>query len=439
MTTAANLDSRKSGMAYDDLPVLFQDVINVADRLDIEFLWIDRLCIIQGDDGDFQTQAACMGQIYGNATLTIAAVSAATERDAFVVKEQTTAMVNIKLPGIGKLNIEARERPYRLGTEEQGGDYGRMSTRAWIWQERLLAARTVFFTTTSVKFECRCYSKWEGDDHTTRGHSWSAQLDDMTHEKWTTLIEEFTKRKISRPYDRLPAIKAVMERIQKTTAWTPCFGLWTDDLIRGLCWVREHSVNIYGFLCKVNPRTYAPSWSWASVEGPISHAMVQCFGRERPKMIWDAHCVALPNASGMIRLSARARYLKLYSGRRVRPKRKETKIRPGGTPWYYALSGPDGPHANCPEINPDVVLGSRTVCVDGETVSTVMRVPYGEAAPTQHWETFCLCVLLYTDRSAVSLILGRCPEHPTAWERVGMCELPPSVFEGLERNFVDIY
>jgi hypothetical protein len=63
------------------LPPLFQDVINCARALGIEYLRIDRLCIIQGNDEDFKILARKMANIYGSSTLIIAAPAASSEND----------------------------------------------------------------------------------------------------------------------------------------------------------------------------------------------------------------------------------------------------------------------------------------------------------------------------------------------------------------------
>ena len=76
LTDASNLETRKAGIAYNDLPPLFQDIVIITRLLAIEYVWIDRLCIIQGSSTDFAQQAPKMGTIYGNATLTVTAASA---------------------------------------------------------------------------------------------------------------------------------------------------------------------------------------------------------------------------------------------------------------------------------------------------------------------------------------------------------------------------
>ena len=46
-TTKLNLESRKHALEPDGLPSTFQDAITLARHLEIPFLWIDSICIIQ--------------------------------------------------------------------------------------------------------------------------------------------------------------------------------------------------------------------------------------------------------------------------------------------------------------------------------------------------------------------------------------------------------
>jgi len=48
-TTRENLQERKAGIKYDDLPQTFQDAVIVTKELGLRYLWIDSLCIIQDD------------------------------------------------------------------------------------------------------------------------------------------------------------------------------------------------------------------------------------------------------------------------------------------------------------------------------------------------------------------------------------------------------
>ena len=214
LTDKRTLSARMASIEYKTLPPLFQDVVDIARELKIEYIWIDRLCIVQGDDQDFKTQAPKMGMIYGNATLVLAAASAATENDRILVARDQSMLgkdIKLNIANIGAVRLQARRRSHALGTEHTGGDYGRMSTRAWIWQERLLATRTVVFTPTALKFECRRHSVWKGCCEV--GPSWSSKLDNMDFATWARLVEEYSRREITQPTDRFPAIEGVMNRI----------------------------------------------------------------------------------------------------------------------------------------------------------------------------------------------------------------------------------
>jgi Heterokaryon incompatibility protein (HET) len=63
-TTKATLDSRKTSMALSDMPKLFQDAIQVLRCLNIKYLWIDALCIIQDSKEDWERESSRMLQVY---------------------------------------------------------------------------------------------------------------------------------------------------------------------------------------------------------------------------------------------------------------------------------------------------------------------------------------------------------------------------------------
>ena len=60
---------------YEELPLTFQHAIAVTRNLGIRYLWIDAICIIQGDTGDWNSEAAKMYQVYSRCYMMIAAES----------------------------------------------------------------------------------------------------------------------------------------------------------------------------------------------------------------------------------------------------------------------------------------------------------------------------------------------------------------------------
>jgi hypothetical protein len=68
--------SFKIQISRDKFCKTFEDAIFITSILDLEYLWIDSLCIIQDDEDDWRQELALMSTVYGNSYLNIAAVGA---------------------------------------------------------------------------------------------------------------------------------------------------------------------------------------------------------------------------------------------------------------------------------------------------------------------------------------------------------------------------
>lgn len=51
-TTSGTLQERFQGFSFDFLPATFRDAVLICHALNIGYLWIDALCIIQDDEND---------------------------------------------------------------------------------------------------------------------------------------------------------------------------------------------------------------------------------------------------------------------------------------------------------------------------------------------------------------------------------------------------
>ena len=67
-----------NGLSVQSLPPTFRDAVTVCGWLDIQYLWIDSLCILQDSEDDWSTQSFQMRSIFKNAYLTIAATYGST-------------------------------------------------------------------------------------------------------------------------------------------------------------------------------------------------------------------------------------------------------------------------------------------------------------------------------------------------------------------------
>lgn len=71
-TLKSNLEDRQKSMELDGLPILFREAVSICRMMNVKFLWIDALCIVQDDPDYWADQAEIMADIYRNAIFTLA-------------------------------------------------------------------------------------------------------------------------------------------------------------------------------------------------------------------------------------------------------------------------------------------------------------------------------------------------------------------------------
>ena len=61
----------KNGIDWKDPPKTFQDAIQISRGLQIRWIWINSLCIIQNSESDWEVESSNMADYYENAYVTI--------------------------------------------------------------------------------------------------------------------------------------------------------------------------------------------------------------------------------------------------------------------------------------------------------------------------------------------------------------------------------
>ncbi|KXX81980.1 hypothetical protein MMYC01_201473 [Madurella mycetomatis] len=131
-TTNANLSQRKLSIPVKDLPPTFSDAVQLSRALEISYLWIDSLCIIQDNAADWEQEAARMADVYKSAVLTISADGAVDSRvGLFPPVKQRRHSVSIKT--CCPADFEAATDPEYL--------YGRM-TDLYVNMDRVFGVHT---------------------------------------------------------------------------------------------------------------------------------------------------------------------------------------------------------------------------------------------------------------------------------------------------------
>ena len=168
-TLKINLRDMLGGIPLNMLPQNFQDAVLIVRKLQLRFLWIDALCIIQDDPADWAREAARMNDVYGSAYLTIAATSAISSTDGFLKRSQETT---ISIPYYKDVRADPAGLLF-LAYMRTGGDQGswfsnietaRWNTRGWTFQERFLSKRVLHFTERKLFWECRATDASEGNE-----------------------------------------------------------------------------------------------------------------------------------------------------------------------------------------------------------------------------------------------------------------------------------
>lgn len=280
MTELATLKKRRKRISFLDLPLSFQDAVKICRKLEIRYLWIDTLCIIQDSFKDWASESAQMARIYKDGVLMIAFSDYRDCHQPVLTQrpELLTCELGKNLNGVYMQSSFARaagdsnryfpsllnEWPsYILGLSSQLG------RRAWAFQERILAPRILHYTSQQLIWECASQTLSEnGINSHTRDHTIPSIQDTRSKNEfyryWREILQRYTECSLTFPSDKFPALSGVASEVQKRIDDVYVAGLWKGDLPLGLMWAPARST-----LPVAEYR--APSWSWASFEGKIEH------------------------------------------------------------------------------------------------------------------------------------------------------------------------
>lgn len=150
-TTLANIDTHRNSIDFEKLPATFQDAVRATRELGFEYLWIDSICIIQGEGGDFEQEAKRMEDVFSSASCVLAASSARGQHDGFLgprIPERECLTFETG-PGLPPLYVSPFMDNFNEDVLESS-----LSKRGWVLQERALARRTIYFTDNQTYWEC---------------------------------------------------------------------------------------------------------------------------------------------------------------------------------------------------------------------------------------------------------------------------------------------
>lgn len=266
-TTRETVADHRKGIALNNLPQVFQDAIRISWALKIRYLWIDALCIIQKDEEDWDAESKLMAEVYRGSCLTIAAVSSANPHQTCFSEETQSS------PFGPALTLVIRHHFANTAIDDRENVYPMLS-RAWTYQERLLAPRVLYMGRQEMLWDCvscrtcQCGGAEYKRNEVNKGEFYNICLQPAPVQEllgmqrlWYHMVIQYSSLRLTVREDKLPAISGLANVLYPHRAKTPdsyLAGLWRDTLIWDLCW----SVRRKG--SSSNFSLTAPSWSWAS-------------------------------------------------------------------------------------------------------------------------------------------------------------------------------
>lgn len=294
-------------------PKTLRDAIAVTRALGLESLWIDALCIMQDSAEDWAAEANRMRDVYGGATVIIAATNS-TSADCGIFHNRSISPGTCRLEWRSSEPVETHDVFLRSSSDfwDTTMKNEPLNTRGWTLQESLLAPRTLSFGTQQMVWEClerklgesgrpvlpgerhrdknfvqtimannfTVWDKWKQAstrlslrtlpvDWTAVPESWTLSHYAM-YSRWFAIVRDYTGRKLTVQSDILPALSGLASAFQNLLRDEYCAGLWKNDIVRGMCWARSTLPKRDFRAIKAGQKErhdYLPSWSWASVIG----------------------------------------------------------------------------------------------------------------------------------------------------------------------------
>ncbi|KAI0453404.1 hypothetical protein F5B21DRAFT_479225 [Xylaria acuta] len=242
------------------------DAVHIAQRLNVAYIWIDSLCIMQDSREDWRRESSMMGLVYQNGLFKIEAVSAPNCSYSMFTSRDPLQL----FPHIVKASTS--EGPGYMQWTENDDEYWAtggfiaseaLYSRGWVLQERLLALRSIMFTRKQIFYRCaeQLTSEIGGATRCTRTSLRPASLK-KTASNYGEVSSGPTASVHSQYLEtnyKLVAIAGVARMFGKVRKSRYLAGLWEHTLIEDLLWYRAGDP-------KPRPQDFrAPTWSWASV------------------------------------------------------------------------------------------------------------------------------------------------------------------------------
>jgi hypothetical protein len=264
------------------LPKTFAEAIDIVYRLGISYLWIDSLCILQAGPGsrqDWLEHATQMAYVYQNCILNISADAAQGPNDGCYSTRDPALISELRLPA--GFNTTTIHLDRLCGFKSLQSTT--LSKRGWVVQERLLSPRVLHMGPLQISWECRemlsaceCHPNGAPEDGTgfpfvLDASRLAAGPEERIRYSYYRIVQHYTACNLSFPdTDKLVAFAAIAQQASTLLNDQYIAGSFWSNLPVQLLWTISETGLGSRMSCRAKGEYRAPSWSWASIDGPIS-------------------------------------------------------------------------------------------------------------------------------------------------------------------------
>jgi hypothetical protein len=283
---SSNMAQMLTEVAISSLTPAFQDAIAITRHLNIDYIWIDALCIVQDEDeSDWKIESQYMDKVYSNAFLNLSATMSSTGTEPLITERYLSSLEPSKINLFDSVHEDYYIVDSQMWMDEV--DDAPLNQRGWVFQERFLARRIVHFGLRQLAWECNESEALEASpdglhEYSTltsmskprayksirhlppeRGEIWAKDFSKEYH----ILVHNYSKCKLTRLEDKLIAFSGIPRSIQEYRDDFYVAGVWKSSLPLDLNWYCD----LFDEEGSPNPEAPfgAPSWSWASVTGEV--------------------------------------------------------------------------------------------------------------------------------------------------------------------------
>lgn len=341
--TTANISALEKGQPVTMLRKIFQEALVAAKKINIPYIWIDSLCIIQaGDDfADWRKESTTMAQVYSNSRCNISADWGDDYNGLFFQRDDPmdrplSIKLRVKSPETSDDMLPRSKAPpdgvpsYIMLYDRLTEDVlqAPLNCRGWVVQERLLAPRVLHFSPRQVSWECGqklTFEKIQMDLAPLGVAPWDLKPPDFKgpHNRlvsqlnfndqlrqrmrrldfnepqkavdWPRIVEYYSACGLTKQQDILVAIAGIARRLCPVLKDLYVAGLWAKSLPTTLLWQRSARKE-----SRPLPTEYfAPTFSWTACDGEINLGDDQDFSESQvvASAVFIKHRIgSLPNA-----------------------------------------------------------------------------------------------------------------------------------------------